>query len=143
MLEIVKNQIPPGDKVGVFNSGFLQYFTDRRVINLDGLVNNSVLPYYREQKGLEYFRQTDVRWLVDTWVYLGGMFGPYFGPQAESSLFLVQDYPNQGHPGLSLFVVQVLPDSLHPPPGRDMPIKRDWAARRKWERVPTFFKWRF
>lgn len=142
MLDIIKNQVPPDERVGVFNSGFVQYFTDRQVINLDGLVNNEVLSYYKRKEGLEYFRQNNIRWLVDTWVYLSGTFGPYFGPAAESSLVLVQDVPNTSYPGLTLFVVKVLPVGQRPPPGQDMPINREWAFRRKWERIPFFFKWR-
>jgi hypothetical protein len=142
MLDIIKNQLPPGERVGVFNSGFVQYFTDKQVINLDGLVNNEIMSYYKRKNGLQYFRQKNILWLVDTWVYLSGVFGPYFGPAAESSLVLVQDFPNPSYPGLTLFVVKVLPEGQRPPPGLDMPVNRDWAFRRKWEPIPFFFKWR-
>lgn len=142
MLDIIKNQVPAGDRVGTFNSGFVQYFTDRKVINLDGLVNNEVLSYYKRNEGLDYFRKKNIRYLVDHWTYMSGMFGLYFGPMPESSLAIVQDFPNIVYPGNTFFLVQVLPESLRPPPNADLMIHREWGFRRKWEKLPLF-PWNF
>lgn len=131
MLEIVNGQIPAEDRVGIFNSGYLQYFTDRKVINLDGLVNNEVLPYYRKHKGIEYLRKRNIAWLVDRSIYLGAVFGPYLGPAAESTLSLVKVWQDSLHPEIAVGIVQVLPDSLRPLPERRM--------RRLKE--PTHYQW--
>lgn len=139
MLEIIK-RTPASDRVGAFNSGYLQYFTDQKVINLDGLVNNEVLSYYRQKRGLDYFRQKNIRWLVDTRTYLRGVFGPYFGAQAESSLSVIHDYSDALFPGNSIMVARVLPESLRPPAGRALQIDRSWAAHRQWGKLPFFFE---
>ena len=107
MLKMIEEKIPTADRVGVFNSGYLQYFTDRKVITLDGLVNNEVLPYYQKKKGWEYFRRRDIRWLVDTQSYLGEIFGLYFGPTADSMLALVDYEQNINYPGNNVYIVQV------------------------------------
>ncbi len=139
MMEMINTKVPPGDLTGAFNSGYLQYFTDRRVINLDGLVNNEVLPYYKSRKGLEYLRLRNIRWLIDTPAYLAGLFGPYFGSKAESSLFLIDVRADISYPKNNVALVAVLPEGRVSPPGRDMPIMRDYAAQRKWGKVPLPF----
>ncbi len=140
MLNIIKKHIPAGERVGVFNSGYVQYFTDQRVINLDGLVNNEILPYYKKKKGLEYLRQRNINWLVDTPTYLTLVFGLYFGPEADRSLavanlFFVNVSPDLAAPTNGVLVAQVLPDSLRPPPGRNIPLGRAWKIPLNWKRV--------
>lgn len=107
MLKMIEEKIPTADRVGVFNSGYLQYFTDKKVINLDGLVNNEVLPYYQKKKGWEYFRRRNIRWLVDTQAYLGGIFGQYFGSAADSLLVGVAAQLNISYPANNVFIIQV------------------------------------
>jgi hypothetical protein len=136
MLEIINKRIPLHDRVGVFNSGYVQYFTDQKVVNLDGLVNNEVLPYYKQKKGLEYLRSKEIRWLIDTPAYLKGLFGTYFGPKAESSLAVVDITKNIAYTKNVLWVVAVLPEGRRPLPGREMPIDRDYADYRRWDKIP-------
>lgn len=146
MLKIINEQIPAGDLVGVFNSGYLQYFTDLKVINLDGLVNNEVLHYYKKRAGLEYFLKRRIRWLVDTQTYLGGIFGPYFGPEAESLLATVSVVPNIVYPGNNVFLIEVTPDGIHPPAGDRKPFGRmlkvwqERGSRWRWGPIP-FLHW--
>jgi len=139
MMEMIYTKVPSGEVVGAFNSGYLQYFTDRRVINLDGLANNEVLSYYKSINGLEYFRRKDIRWLIDTPAYLAGLFGSYFGSKAESSLFLIDVRADISYPKNNVALVAVLPEGRVSPPGRDMPIMRDYAAQRRWGKVPLPF----
>jgi len=135
MLLAVK-QAPGDGRIGAFNSGYLQYFTDQKVINLDGFVNNEVLSYYKDGKGLEYFHQKNIKWLVDYTSFICRFFGPYFGPRAESSMAIVGHLPDTRFPKNNVLVVAVLPDSMIPPPERQVPIVRDWAARREWGSFP-------
>jgi 4-amino-4-deoxy-L-arabinose transferase-like glycosyltransferase len=123
ILDIVNKNIPSQDRVGVYNSGFVQYFTDNRVINLDGLANNEVLFYYKQNKGLEYLRTRNVKWLVDYSFHLWAVFGTYLGAAAESSLATIEIQDNTDSRN-NLFIVRVLPDNLRPEPGTEMPIWR-------------------
>ncbi len=129
-------QAPADGRIGAFNSGYLQYFTDQKVINLDGFVNNEVLDYYKKEKGLEYLRKMNIRWMVDFTAFMCRLFGPYFGPKAESSLAIVGHLPDTRFPKNNILVVAVVPDGFVPPQGREVPIVRDWAARREWGSFP-------
>jgi hypothetical protein len=116
MLKLIQRKIPANDKVGVFNSGFVQYFTNERVINLDGLVNNEVLEYYKRRDGLRYFRERKIRWLLDTQGYLFDFFEPYFGPGSDSLLAVADYYTDISIPGNNIFLIEVSMDGIHPPP---------------------------
>ena len=141
MLDIL-GQLPPFERVGVFNSGFVKYFTDRRVINLDGLVNNEVLSYYERKEGLKYFHERKIGWLVDNQGYLGGLFGPYFGKAADTLLVGVHVVPNIGYGGNNLAIVEVRQSATRPLAekefyfGEGLKHWRERAGRRRWGPVP-------
>jgi len=58
-------RIQQGDLVGAFNAGILGYFGNRRIVNLDGVVNDRVLPAMRQKRFLGYLHDEGVRYLVD------------------------------------------------------------------------------
>ncbi|MCI0330560.1 MAG: glycosyltransferase family 39 protein [candidate division Zixibacteria bacterium] len=142
MLKMIEERTPAADRVGVFNSGYLQYFTDKKVINLDGLVNNEVLRYYQERKGWEYFRFRNIRWLVDTQQYLWGIFGQYFGPAADSLLVGVDGQLNISYPGNNVFIIRVFIEGPVILPegaisfGQLMGPWRERAAQPNWAPLP-------
>jgi hypothetical protein len=128
--------LPLRDRVGSFNCGYLQYFADRKVINLDGFVNNEVLNYYKKNAGLEYLRRENIRWLVDYYPYLISVFGPYFGPEAEQSLYVRGIKEDRYFPKNSSAIIEVLPEGESPPAGRELPISREAHSRRQWGPFP-------
>jgi hypothetical protein len=134
--EVIEEKIPAADRVGSFNSGYVQYFTDKKVINLDGLVNNEVWPYYKKQKALEYLRRREIRWIVDFPDFPTVIFAPYFEAEAESSLTLVDLLPDPENPQNNIAVIAVLPQGKHPPPGRAIPMFRSSTLKRQWGKVP-------
>ncbi len=136
MLEIINRDLPAGDRVGAFNSGYLQYFTDKKVINLDGFVNNEVLSHYQKEKGLQYFRKMDIKWLIDYTLFVSAIFGPYFGAGAEKALEVKEHFPDLVASKNNIVVVAVLPDGRIIPPERRLPIFREWAVRRQWGPIP-------
>jgi hypothetical protein len=49
----IKNNLPKDAKIGIWNAGYIGYFSERKIINLDGLINSIELyDYYREGKGV-------------------------------------------------------------------------------------------
>jgi len=128
MADVINREIPPGDRVGAFNSGLWQYLSDRKVINLDGLVNNEVLAYYQQKRGLEYLRFRDIKWLVDFPLFFTRIFGPYLGAEADRSLAYVAEVSDPYRPLNSVWLLAVLPDSLRPPADRVIPINREPAV---------------
>jgi hypothetical protein len=136
ILETINSRIPPQDLVGVFNSGYLQYFTDRRVVNLDGLVNNEILPYYQRRRGLEYLRKRKILWMVDLRYYFTRIFGRFFGPEAVNSLELVDVIKKIVYFKNDVAVVAVLPEGFHPPAEMTLPIQLDTTALPEGEPFP-------
>ena len=61
-------RLPAGTRVGAWNAGYLAYFSDLQVVNLDGLVN---APGYRERverDGLvRYLCEEEIPYVIDTW----------------------------------------------------------------------------
>ncbi|MEA2602623.1 MAG: hypothetical protein QOF89_3615 [Acidobacteriota bacterium] len=60
-----EKRVPPGEAIGCFNAGIPAFFGHRRIINLDGLVNDSVVPYYRARKLERYFGDEGIHYLAD------------------------------------------------------------------------------
>jgi hypothetical protein len=55
----------PDTRVAAFQSGILGYFSNRTVVNLDGVVNNAVLPYYISGNIAEYLVQEHATHIAD------------------------------------------------------------------------------
>jgi hypothetical protein len=51
--------------LGSFNAGIPAYFSDRTVLNLDGLVNHTAVPYWHEGRFDGYLRRARVAYIVD------------------------------------------------------------------------------
>jgi hypothetical protein len=63
--ELLSTQTEAGARVGAWNSGILGYLTERTVINLDGVVNNTLYDYVR-QRNVSFFD------LCGVWDYIQG-----------------------------------------------------------------------
>jgi hypothetical protein len=57
--------VPPGLPIGSFNAGIPGYFSHRTIINLDGLVNHSVYPYYKARRFDAYLRERGIEYISD------------------------------------------------------------------------------
>ncbi len=63
----VRQNTPPEARVGSFNAGIMSYFSQRRVLNLDGVMNDSAiraiqhkeLGKYLDEKGVDYLADMD------------------------------------------------------------------------------------
>ncbi|MBN2207902.1 MAG: glycosyltransferase family 39 protein [Candidatus Coatesbacteria bacterium] len=54
-----------GERVGAFNAGMLGYLLKGQVVNLDGVVNNRVLPHLTNHTLDRYLRETRIDYLID------------------------------------------------------------------------------
>jgi len=57
--------VPPGESIGCFNAGIPAFFSRRRIINLDGLANGSVVPYYQARNLDRYFVDEGIHYIAD------------------------------------------------------------------------------
>lgn len=64
--DLVKSHIPPGEKVGAFQSGILGYSArSYKVVNLDGVVNQTALKAMKENRMAEYVAVQGINWMID------------------------------------------------------------------------------
>ncbi len=57
--------VPPGARLGCFNAGIPAYFGHRTVIGLDGLVNHTVVGYWRARRFDRYLADADIAYIAD------------------------------------------------------------------------------
>ncbi len=61
----IKKNTSPEDVIGSFNSGLLTFFSGRKVVNLDGIMNFKAIDAIRDRKVLDYMKSENVRYWVD------------------------------------------------------------------------------
>jgi hypothetical protein len=65
MYRVAKDLRNLSGRVGSWNAGIYGYFTDSKITNLDGLVNDSVIPYIIEDQLMEYIDKQKISYIVD------------------------------------------------------------------------------
>ncbi len=61
----VLRDLPDTARIGSFNAGVYNFFTDREVINLDGVVNPGALAAHRDRDIAGYMRELDIAYLIE------------------------------------------------------------------------------
>jgi hypothetical protein len=93
-IEPVEKILPPHAKIGCFNAGIPGYFGHRTVVNLDGLVNDAVVPYWREKRFDDYLRAAGIDAIVDEQLSLSRAkrFSRDFPPLREKARFHLTNF---------------------------------------------------
>jgi len=65
VVDWIESHTPPDANIGVFNSGAIAYFSDRRVVNLDGKVNPAALAALRDNRLLAYLDAEGIDYVID------------------------------------------------------------------------------
>jgi hypothetical protein len=69
--------LPSGAALGHTDAGTLGYLMNRRVVNLDGLVNSKILPYYESSKIVQYLLDNDICYVCSRKPFIHPLFsGP-------------------------------------------------------------------
>jgi len=63
--------VPAGEPIGALNAGIPGYFGPRTIINLDGLVNNTIAEYYTHRDFDRYLRDANIHYVADEQLSLG------------------------------------------------------------------------
>lgn len=61
----LREETPPGTRAGSFNGGIIGYFSDRTVVNLDGVVNEGAYEALRDRDVTTYVRDERLEYIVD------------------------------------------------------------------------------
>jgi hypothetical protein len=60
-----EKQIPPTARIGCFNAGIPAYFSNRPIVNLDGLVNNQVAAYWKNGNFERFLIDYKIDYIMD------------------------------------------------------------------------------
>ena len=82
--EWINDNVEPDASVGAFNAGTIGYMSERTVVNLDGLVNNSVVPYIEERRLWDYIEKRDIAYLVDSDYSILKDYRDFYGPDWDA-----------------------------------------------------------
>jgi hypothetical protein len=66
------------ERSGAFNSGIIRYYSGRKVVNLDGVVNPMAFRAIRSYKLGEYIKNNGIKYIVD-WEYSLNQYRPFMG----------------------------------------------------------------
>lgn len=75
----VKANLPVNTRIAAFNSGIMSYFSDRFVMNSDGLINNSAYEAMKQNRLWELFKAERIDYLVDYEITLTYRFKSFLG----------------------------------------------------------------
>ena len=75
LAQAVQRHVGKADVVGAYSSGVLSYFSQRTVVNLDGLNNNQILHVYTDRTMDRYVEQMGIRFIADYESVLGNLRG--------------------------------------------------------------------
>lgn len=70
---------PIGGVVGAWNAGIVRYFSEAPIINLDGLVNDDILIYVKNDRLSDYVVGRQINYIMDFPVMLSNMFSKSHG----------------------------------------------------------------
>ena len=112
--------LPGGGRVGCWNAGVVSYYSGREVINLDGLVNDDILPYVKSNALLAYIDEKHIRFIADYERMFDGDYrkrGGYDDPAFAARLKLLKVTPKVGDVFRALRILEVLPPGQAAPDG--------------------------
>lgn len=97
------NNTHPNERIGAWNSGIIGYFSDRHVINLDGVVNNELLQYVHSHDiGFfnlnlikEYVYSKQINYLTD-YENSSSYLSDFLAQSNENLLVPVYSFPSTG-----------------------------------------------
>lgn len=80
----IREHIPTGEKIGAFNCGIFSYFSGRTVVNLDGVINDSVIPALEEHRLFSYLQDEGIAYLIDWEATLNFALARYGGAKGDT-----------------------------------------------------------
>jgi hypothetical protein len=102
----LESNTPRGAIAGAFNSGILAYFSDREIVNLDGVVDWNAIRARQRNKLINYLVERDGTYLIDHQAYIWNSFQPFLGPDVDR-LHQVKAFGSQDAQYGPLLVYQV------------------------------------
>ncbi len=100
----------PDTIIGSFNSGIYGYFSGRKVVNLDGVINNNAYYAIRDKRLYAYIDEQNISYIID-WDYIESYYLDRFGGDENLTNHLERvatiTKSDEPHKGLQLVVYKV------------------------------------
>ncbi len=88
------------------------YMSEKKVINLDGLVNNAVVPYLKERRLWDYIEEREIAYIVDSDYSIMKDYRDFYGPGWKANEHLLRidtiDDPRVSWAGANVAVYRVV-----------------------------------
>jgi hypothetical protein len=85
MLQNAADRMPIGSRVGVSDSGFVSYFSNKQIVNIDGIVNNAAAEAITNASLMDYLIQSCISYIYAQERYRRDyFFGPGFADRLEN-----------------------------------------------------------
>jgi hypothetical protein len=75
----LSKNLPSDAKIGSFNAGIYAFYSNRQVVNLDGVVNHSAFEAIKGRNILLYLDQEKVSYIIDYDSAIKGEYRPFMG----------------------------------------------------------------
>lgn len=95
----VRENVESNARIASFNSGIHGYFTNRFLMNADGLINNAAYKAMRENRLWEFFEREHIDYILDYDIVLSYRYKSFFG--ISDPLARVQKIDLSQHIGIS------------------------------------------
>ncbi len=82
----LKDNIPNDKIVGSFNAGIYAFYSDKHIINLDGVVNNAAFEAIKQKNILDYLEKNNVEYLIDYDSAIKKEYAPFMGSEYPHNL---------------------------------------------------------
>jgi 4-amino-4-deoxy-L-arabinose transferase-like glycosyltransferase len=82
----LKENIPDSLKVGSFNAGIYAFYSEKPIINLDGVVNNSAFEAIKNKNIIGYLAENRINYLIDYDSAIKNEYAPFMGIGYQNKL---------------------------------------------------------
>jgi hypothetical protein len=107
----IREHVRPDERVGAFNCGIFSYFSGRTIVNLDGVMNDDVIPALEQRCLFQYLRDEQIVYLVDWEGQIGtalAILGGFPDYQKEFEVIESFEQPWGPYKGSRLLVLRLL-----------------------------------
>jgi hypothetical protein len=89
----LRDNTPPGTRIGSMNSGIIGYYSERPTTNLDGVVNPQAFEAIQDSRLFAFIQSLGIKYLVDTDYALEREYGVFMGSGYPDGLQAVAVLP--------------------------------------------------
>lgn len=102
----MKQHIPNGTRIGIFDAGILKYYSDVSVVNLDGLMSVPGNKAIKEKNMYAFLKEWHVAYILAPESYIEKNYQYAFGPEKARSYMIPLEILTASPDPLTLYAVK-------------------------------------